>query len=649
VSKKKLKVFFHTDSSMAKTGFGRSARALLGYLYKTGKYDLVHYCLGTTFSNPSLKKTPWKSVGCLPDDQGELDRIQKDPALARMACYGAYSIDKTIKDEKPDVYFGIQDIWGVDYSVDKPWFNAINSVIWTTLDSLPILPTAVDKASKIKNYWIWSDFATKALNKLGHEHVKTLHGAIDTKYFFNIGDHEKKNLRKAHGIPLDDFIIGFVFRNQLRKTIYSLLEGFQKFKERNPKARGKSKLLLHTHFSEGWDIPKLASEYGVDMKEIITTYVCRGCKGYFVRNFEGQDIQCSSCGHKNGLVTTSTSEGVTEKQLNEVYNLMDVYAHPFTSGGQEIPIQEAKLVELITLVTNYSCGEEMCEAGAESLALDFTEYREHGTQFRKAQTSAVSIAKQLSKVYNMKPKKRSGAGLMARKWVIENFSVESVGKKIEEFLDSCKATDFDFDKQIEEDLRDPNVAIPIMEDDSEWLIWMYHNILKMKDVDTKNDGHKYWISEMEKGMGRKDIEDYFRRVAIDENQKNQTKTIEFSDLLDKDDEGKRILYVMPESIGDIYLSTSLFKNIKELYPDYNLYVACKPEFSDVLICNKYVHKKINYVPQMDSLTWLEGKGDHKGYFEIAFLPYVGTQRILTYMHNGKDKIAYKDLRYETCT
>jgi hypothetical protein len=52
---------------------------------------------------------------------------------------------------------------------------------------------------------------------------------------------------------------------------------------------------------------------------------------------------------------------------------------------------------------------------------------------------------------------------------------------------------------------------------------------------------------------------------------------------------------------------------------------------------------------MDSLTWLEGKGDHKGYFEIAFLPYVGTQRILTYMHNGKDKIAYKDLRYETCT
>ena len=50
---------------------------------------------------------------------------------------------------------------------------------------------------------------------------------------------------------------------------------------------------------------------------------------------------------------------------------------------------------------------------------------------------------------------------------------------------------------------------------------------------------------------------------------------------------------------------------------------------------------------MDDITWLEGKGDHEGYFEIAFMPYVGTQRFLNYMHNGKDKIAYKDLKYES--
>jgi hypothetical protein len=35
------KLLFQTDSSLAKTGFGRNAKALLSYLYKTKKYDIV--------------------------------------------------------------------------------------------------------------------------------------------------------------------------------------------------------------------------------------------------------------------------------------------------------------------------------------------------------------------------------------------------------------------------------------------------------------------------------------------------------------------------------------------------------------------------------------------------------------------------------
>jgi ADP-heptose:LPS heptosyltransferase len=97
---------------------------------------------------------------------------------------------------------------------------------------------------------------------------------------------------------------------------------------------------------------------------------------------------------------------------------------------------------------------------------------------------------------------------------------------------------------------------------------------------------------------------------------------------------------MPESIGDIYLSTSLFKNIKEQYPEYNLYVATKPEYFEILEGNPYVHNIIQYIPQMDQLLWLEGIGDHKGFFEIAFLPHLGTQRMLDYLHNGKTNIQF---------
>ena len=637
---KKKKIVFQSDYSLAKTGFGRNAKAILSYLYKTGKYDIVHYCCGMNWSNPELKRTPWKSIGCLPDSQQELQQLNRDPNLARSANYGAHYLDKIIKQEKPDIYVAVQDIWGVDFAVGKPWFKQINSVIWTTLDSLPILPTALEKASEIDNYWIWSSFATNAMHKLGHKQIKTVHGAVNSDDFHNLGNDKKQELRKRFDISDDTFVIGYVFRNQLRKSVPNLLEGYTLWKKKH-KIKNPTKLLLHTHFGEGWNIMRLAKEYGIDESEILTTYVCKACGAYQVKNFKGQDLACPNCGCKDGQITTNVNTGVSEADLNEIYNLMDVYCHPFTSGGQEIPIQEAKFSELITLVTNYSCGEEMCEDEAFSLPLEWSEYREHGTEFIKASTSPISIAKQIHAVYSMPKEKRAQWGIKAREWAVKNFSIDSVGKLIDSEFDKMEPINFD-EVHFDEKKKDPHAKIEPIKNDIEWLKALYENILVM-DVKDDDSGLKYWMDEIKKGMSRNDIENYFRNVAIKENQKDEK--VEFSQVLDDDDKGKRMLYVMPESIGDIYLSTSLFRSAKELYPDYNLYVAVKQEYFSILEANPYIHKVIPYIEQMDRLHWLEGQGDHEGFFEIAFLPYATTQRFLTYLHNGKDKIAYKDYKY----
>jgi glycosyltransferase involved in cell wall biosynthesis len=173
-----------------------------------------------------------------------------------------------------------------------------------------------------------------------------------------------------------------VFRNQLRKSVPNLLDGFKIFTQNNPDA--KAKLLLHTHWSEGWDILKLLKEKNIERTDILTTYFCSSCNRYDIKPFEGQKIKCKFCNQNNSSETTNVKNGVDERQLNEIYNLMDVYCHPFTSGGQELPIQEAKLTELVTLVTNYSCGEDCCTDESGGLPLDWTEYREPGTQFIKA-------------------------------------------------------------------------------------------------------------------------------------------------------------------------------------------------------------------------------------------------------------------------
>ena len=633
---KRKKILFQSDFALAKTGFGRNAKSLLSYLYSTNKYDIVHYCCGLQWSNPQLQRTPWRAFGALPDDEKELDQLNRDPNQARAASYGSYYLDRIIKQEKPDIYIAVQDIWGIDFALKHDWYKDINSVLWTTLDSLPILPSAVEAAKKTDNFWIWSDFATKALHKMGYPHVKTVHGAVEDKHFHKLNGSRRLELRKNFAIPENAFVIGFVFRNQLRKSVPNLLEGYKKWKDANKPSR-PTFLLLHTHFSEGWNIHRLADEYGIDKAEILTTYICRNCWQMNIMPFRGQDIACPNCRAEKSLTTTNVSTGVSEDQLNEVYNLMDVYCHPFTSGGQEIPIQEAKLTELITLVTNYSCGEELCHPDAESIPLDWSEYREHGTEFKKASTDPKSIARAINKVYTMKPNKAAKMGERAREWTVKNFSPKNVGKKLEDFIDSCDFIDEKVFEQKEIEQKNPHAPIEDVKDDSEWIMSLYKNILK-REVDKEDEGHKYWLQEISKGAKRITIEDYFRQTAAKENSEHaHTK---FEEFLDDEDKGRRVLYVMPESERDLFISTSLFKSIHETYPQYNLYVATKPEYFELLEGNPYVHKTIPYFPQMDNLLWLEGHGEHEGFFEIALLPHISTQRMINYLHNGQDKIAF---------
>lgn len=640
---KKKKILYHSNYCKAFTGFGKNARNILSYLAKTGKYELVEFCNGVQWGNKDIQLLPWKCEGSMPNNPRLIKEVQKDADRARQMGYGANCIDQIIEQEKPDIYLGVEDIWAFSKFWDKKWWNKLNCMVWTTLDSLPILPDAVKAGPKIKNYYTWSTFAARELNKLGQTHVKCLHGSVDTKIFFKHNPEAISQIRKGNGIDEDEFIIGFVFRNQLRKSVPNLLDGLKEFRKRNPKA--KAKLLLHTSWAEGWDIPRLLKEKDIDGSLILTTYFCKNCGAYEIKPFQGKDQNsgerqpCKNCGTKDSLNTTGVKAGVNERQLNEIYNAMDVYCHPFTSGGQELPIQEAKLAGLITLVTNYSCGEDGCTSESGGFPLDWAEYREPGTQFIKASTKASSIAKQLTKVYKMSKQKRQEMGLRARSFVMENYSIEVIGAKLEEIFDKMPYCEWDFN--FESLKPNPNYDPPNIKSDEEWLIDIYRNMLKM-EVDEEESGHKHWMKEIRKGKDRKDIVQYFKKVA--ERDKESKSRSKIEDSLDKDDKGKRILCVMPESIGDVYLITAILPSIKKTYPDHNLYFATKEEYFEILDGNPNVHKVIPYSREMEDLPLLEGQADHDGFFEIAFLPFIGTQRNLNYMHNGKDKI-----QFEVCT
>jgi glycosyltransferase involved in cell wall biosynthesis len=624
---RKKKVLIHSNFCKMFTGFGKHKKNLLKYLYKTGKYEIIELSNGFQWSDEKIKYTPWDNYGMLPDDPELLQQAMSDQVRKNAAGYGAEMIDHAIKELNPDIYLGIEDIWAFRPFFDKPWWNKINCIIHTTLDSLPILKDAVEAANKIKNYYVWASFAEKALNKLGHNHVKTIHGSVDTENFYKLDKASRLKLRKFFKTD-DNFIIGFVFRNQLRKSVPNLLDGFKLFNQKNPEA--KAKLLLHTHWSEGWNIPQLLTEKEIDFNSVLTTYFCKNCSHYNIRPFSGQGVNCVFCKSEKSCDTTNVKNGVDERQLNEIYNLMDVYCHPFTSGGQELPIQEAKLNELITLVTNYSCGEDSCSEESGGFPLNWSEYREPGTQFIKATTSSEHISEQLEYVYKMPESEKNKLGKKSRKYIIDNYSIEVIGRKFEELFDSLPYIDENL--ELEQETYNPYYSPDNSLDDKKWVESLYSNMLG--SIDSK--GVEHWMERLKKDLKRDNVLMYFRKVA-----KDKLDSVEFEKIkteLLKNKEEKRIAFIQPDGEENVILSSSLLSSIKIKYPDYKIYYITKSQNFDLINSNPNVDELIKYSQEMADPIKLEGKGDKKGLFDIVFAPHLSINN--NYYRNCKDSLEY---------
>ena len=634
--KRKKKIILHSNHSRAKTGFGKHMRHLITYLYNTNKYEIVELANGKQYRDPSLGAMPWKTVGTLPFEQHVIDECNRDPNKGRLASYGHAKIDDIILEEKPDIYLGIEDIWGLENFWKKPWWKKIHTMIWTPLDSLPVLDKHIESVRDTNNYIVQASFAKKALEEHEHNNVHLLPVPIDPTNFFKFSEGQRQDLRVSKGIASEEFIIGFVFRNQLRKSVPNLLKGFKLFLDENPTV--KAKLLFHTHWGEGWDIQKLLAENSIDPSLVLTTYYCDQCKQYEIKPFTGQGLNCPLCGAQGSQQTAQIGRGVTEYQLNEIYNLMDVYCHPFTSGGQELPIQEAKLTELITLVTDYACGTDYSNEDSGGLPLSWTEYREPGTQFIKASTSPVDISRKLKKVVKMKLPKRREMGKKARQFAIDFCSIDNVCSKFEKVLQSLDPIeDYDFDMSIPE--KNANYIPETIEDDKAWLISLYVNILGVEDVEkTDLAGVNHWMQRLNNDLNRDQVLEYFRKTAFEDNRKN--KKIPFENVLDKDDEGKRILFALPEDENDVFMSTSILKYLKDEYPDHNIYYATNPAFFPILNGNPYVHRTIQYDNIMENTHWAQGQGEHKGYFKFSILPHLNTHKLQNFSHADNHPIKY---------
>ncbi len=633
----KRKILILTNYCGVFTGFGRNIKELLSYLYRKygNQYEFILAAAGQTFQNPDFARWPWEVHGVIPNNSQELGNMVNDQGAMRFVAYGGYAIEMLVHKYKPDVILAIEDEWGVNFIKDKEFFNHIPTVFWVTLDSLPILDKALDTASKTPYYWTWSRFAETNIKKVDPEkykHVVTQYPCFDTNKFCRLDDKKILEIKQRYNLPEDAFIVGFVFRNQLRKLIPRLIEGYSLFKQQNPHIK-HTYLYTHTFYHEdegsSWNIPKLCEQYNVPKEEVLCTYVCRATKKYFVMSFAGKDLNNPITGEKGSLITANVAEGVSEEDLNEIYNLFDLYMHPATSGACEMPCVEAALTEKIVAVSNYSFGEDIISLNKGSINIDFNFYTEVGSMFLKSNQKPQAIADIIFSVYSMDKNKRRDLEKLSRQWALENYSTAINAEKIIELISKIPQHNWDF--IYKKTVKNPDAQVPSIEDNATWVKRLYKDILDMT-VEDSDSGFQSWMQNLAAGQSRSEIEKYFREVANKENAKIGKQTT-LLDLLDETGR-KRFLLVAKESIGDILMITSLFKSFSEQNPNTDFYVATDPQYFEIFDGNPYVYKVLPYHQIMENEIMMTGRSTEKGPFDGYCHLTVFTQRQLNYLTNN---------------
>lgn len=657
MDRKKRVGFVSNAVTGAKTGFSRHIRALLEYLYTVNKdIEIFHLAQTVQEGDPRLNVTPWKTFPVFTREIMSTERFRNDHGYQRLISYGNEAVERFTVDNQLDVLIHIEDIWSSSHDGywKKDYYDFIkdNFLNWTTLDSLPILPDAKTWATKTKNFWTWASFATKAMkeedtDKYGH--VEYVPGTLNCNQFSPLPFTEKRELREKFKIGLDDVIINMTSRNQLRKSFFANIEALAKYKKQNPIGK-RLRLLFHTSWTDpgGWPLERIRDEFKLDKEDILTTYFCQKCSNWAIMPYLGEPIKCPYCNEEHAFITAGISSTITEEDLAKIYGICDAMSHPFTSGGLEYAMPEGLLCGLPLATTGYSCGTDFSEQPFVE-SLDFSLTREVGTAFYKAVANPNSIVKFFKKIVDMSPEKRKEIGRQGREWALKRFQVETIGKRVIDFIDGCSLLDWSKykEKKTDYDVKVPDAVIPVgIEKDIDFIKALYLNILKM-EVKDDDEGLLGWVKSLEqvspelvdkKAEIRHKVEMSFRKIAHEHNAKNNPITVE--SFIDKDRENKRAIFVVKESGGDILIVTSLLKFFHELNPNHDVYFACDPKYKEILEGNPLIYKVIPWMPDLDNEMFCIGTGKEKSeaLFHKFYLPAIATQKTLNYLSNDNPSL-----------
>lgn len=425
------------ESSHLKSGFGNYTREILSRLYKTNKYEIAELSSYRTLETP--KTEPWKiyPAAVSPNHPlfGEFNSNISNQ-------YGQWRFEFALLDFKPHIVFDVRDFWNYTFQEVSPLRQFYHWIITPTYDSSP---QKIDSINTFKNadmVLFHTEWAKKDLiNNYYYNHNNLgpiANDAVDPNIFKPIG-YSKKFHKIKHNIEPDSFIIGSVMRNQKRKLIPDLIKVFAQLLKNNNNNK-KLYLYLHTSFPDAfcWDIPSLLLEHNV-ANNVLITYRCAKCNGYEPSVFKGIKKICPSCRSLTSYIC-SPSNGVSDTELNEIYNIFDTYVQYAICEGFGIPPVEAASTGLPIVTINYGAMGEIGSNIGAFLIETARVFREQETNANRCYPDDSHCIKILQSLIDMPLTELNNIGKQTRDKLIQYYNWDKTAKIYEQIFDDIDIT-----------------------------------------------------------------------------------------------------------------------------------------------------------------------------------------------------------------
>jgi glycosyltransferase involved in cell wall biosynthesis len=360
----KKRILIANDASFLDTGYGVYGKEIIKRLHNSDKYEVAELGCYATLGDPRIQNIPWKFYANAVPANDNRAGAYKSSVINQ---FGAWRFSKCLLDFKPHIVFDVRDYWMYAYQEQTSLKKYFSWIIMPTTDSAP---PKIDWLYTFANADLivpYTDWAKKVLEQYCGKFINLHHdianAGINPNEFYPISN-KKEHQRKYFG--KDVCITGLVMRNQKRKLLSDTMLAFRKYLDKlkannQQDLYDKSYLYFHTSYPEqnGWDIPALLLEHGV-LDKTYFTYTCKSCNGVTVSKFHGPLTYCDQC-KKKSCVFAAASSGVKTEQLNEIYNLFDIFVQCAICEGFGMPQVEAAACGLKIASVDYSAMTEIVE------------------------------------------------------------------------------------------------------------------------------------------------------------------------------------------------------------------------------------------------------------------------------------------------